>query len=103
MSEYHGWANDQQAVFLSQVGDNVDHVAIYVQQDRDVFPLADFRDARAATVFQHWMDTVLTAQAETNASLLATLQNEQPLLFAQGGVDPMAQPEEPQDADEEDD
>jgi hypothetical protein len=101
VSDFHGWTNDQRAVFLSQIGP--DHIGLHIQQDRDIFVLADFRDEQAALVFQHWMDEVLTRQAETNAGLLATLQNEQPLLFAQGGGNPMAEPEEPMDATDLDD
>lgn len=78
--QWHGWAHQEDAVFLSPTEDE-EHIGLYVQQGRSTELAGVFVDPAMAQLFMDWMDSSLSATGAANTALLHALENEQPLLF----------------------
>jgi hypothetical protein len=74
-TDWHGWVNGDEALFISALEDG--RIALWTQQGRDVEPVALFTDSESARRVMSWMDDTIAETGRINAELVAQLSQSQ--------------------------
>lgn len=93
-AEWHGFAAGENAIYISPMDE--DQVGLFMQAGRSTQLCAVFVDPALAVMVMDWLDDSLQATARANSALLARLEADQPLAFAQ----PLPQDDLPDDTEE---